>query len=89
MKSIFSAATRNVIDPAANPRFVKSAAGTWTATAPKSEYLDGEPQAMSLVLADPAKGGWKISTTDRSTLIVFLFGFPLRQAVPHPKLHQR
>lgn len=57
-------ATRNVIDPAANPRFTKGDGNTWTATAPKSEYLEGEPEELSLVLAAPGKGAWKISTAD-------------------------
>lgn len=57
-------ATRNIIDPAANPRFVKGGGNTWTATAPKSEYLDGNSEELSLVLAAPGKGAWKISTTE-------------------------
>jgi thiol:disulfide interchange protein DsbD len=57
-------ATRNVIDPAAKLRFERSAAGTWTATAPKSEYFEGEPAKLRLVLATPGKGAWKISTAD-------------------------
>lgn len=57
-------ATRNIIDPAANPRFTKGDGNTWTATAPKSEYLEGQPEELSLVLAAPAKGAWKISTAE-------------------------
>ena len=57
-------ATGNVIDPSAKPRFAKAAGGTWTASAPKSEYLDGEPGDLSLVLTAPGKGAWKISTSD-------------------------
>lgn len=55
-------ATRNFIDPAANPRFMKGDGNTWTATAPKSEYLADEPKELSLVLAAPGNGAWKIST---------------------------
>lgn len=56
--------TRNVIDPAAKPLFTKNDGNTWTATAPKSEYLQGEPKELSLVLAAPEKGAWKISTAE-------------------------
>lgn len=57
-------ATRNIINPAANPRFSKGGDNTWTATAPKSEYLEGEPKELTLLLAAPGKGAWKISTAD-------------------------
>jgi thiol:disulfide interchange protein DsbD len=57
-------ATRNIIDPAANPRFSKREGNTWIATAPKSEYLDGKPTELSLVLAAPGNGAWIISTAD-------------------------
>jgi DsbC/DsbD-like thiol-disulfide interchange protein len=56
--------TRNIIAPSANPRFSKGDGNTWTATAPKSEYLDGKPKELSLLLAAPGKGAWKVSTAD-------------------------
>jgi DsbC/DsbD-like thiol-disulfide interchange protein len=57
-------ATRNVIDPSANTRFIKGEGNIWRTTAPKSEYLDGEPKDLRLVLTAPGKGAWKISTAD-------------------------
>lgn len=57
-------ATRNVIAPAANLRFSKGEGNTWTATAPKSEYLEGEPKQLTLVLAAPGKGAWKIYSAE-------------------------
>jgi DsbC/DsbD-like thiol-disulfide interchange protein len=55
-------ATRNILDPAATPQFAKQPdSSTWTATAPKDEYLDGEPKEFAIVLYSPGKGAWKIS----------------------------
>ena len=44
--------TPNVIDPAAVIRFAKSEKH-WTAEVAKSEYLNGEPKELALILADP------------------------------------
>ncbi len=58
--------TRNVIDPAAKPRFTiqRSSLPIFTATAPKSEYLEGEPKELTLVLSIPGKDAWKVSSVE-------------------------
>lgn len=55
--------TRNIIDPSSKPHFTAqlSSLPTWVATAKKSEYLDGQPTELTLVLSDPEKGAWKVS----------------------------
>jgi DsbC/DsbD-like thiol-disulfide interchange protein len=57
-------ATRNVISPAAQPAFAKNPAapGTWIAKAAKSEYLDGKPEGLALVLANKSGAAWTLST---------------------------
>jgi DsbC/DsbD-like thiol-disulfide interchange protein len=61
-KLAFFPATRNIIDPAAEPVFEKvpTAPNTWRATAPKSEYLDGTPDVLTAVLAD-GETSWILS----------------------------
>ena len=56
--------TRNVIDPAAEPRFSALAASpqTWRATAPKSEYLEGQPESLTLVLSSQGQPPVLVST---------------------------
>lgn len=56
--------TRNVIDPSAKPFFEKESdkVDTWISTAAKSEYLDGTPKELSIVLVSSGGGIWKIST---------------------------
>lgn len=56
--------TRDVIDPSAKPIFVKvdDKRDTWTATAPKSEYIDGTPNKLSLVIVDATGKAWQVST---------------------------
>jgi len=54
-------ATRNIIDPAAKPVFVKSGA-SWKFSAPKSEYLEGKIEALTLILVSPDKKAWELST---------------------------
>lgn len=58
-------ATRNIIAPAAEPRFTKNlnSPGTWTATAPKNEYLEGHPTELTVVLAGKAGAAWSVSTS--------------------------
>ncbi len=53
--------TRNIIDPAAKPVFVKSGA-SWKFSAPKSEYLEGKIEALTLILVSPDKKAWELST---------------------------
>ena len=55
---------RNVIDPSSTPTFVKDVekAETWTAIAPKSEYLDGAPDSISLVLVDSSGKAWFVTS---------------------------
>lgn len=57
-------ATPDVIDPAANPSFRKSPTtpNTWIATAPKSEYLDGTPESLKLVLRNEDGTSYQISS---------------------------
>ena len=57
-------ATRNVLTPSAKPTFGKhdSSPDTWTTTAPKSEYLEGTPKTLTLVLVDAAGKAWTVST---------------------------
>ncbi len=60
-------ATRNVIDPAAKPTFKEDpdSPNTWRARALTSEYLNGMPESISLVLANGDKGPFVISTPTR------------------------
>lgn len=57
-------ATPDVIDPAAKPSFRKSPTTphTWIATAPKSEYLSGTPENLTLVLKDKDGTSYEISS---------------------------
>ena len=59
--------TRNVIDPSAKSVFGKDAsnANTWVTTAPKSEYLDGTPDSLSLVLVDADGKAWVVYTATK------------------------
>ena len=57
-------ATPEVVDPAAEIRFVAKGA-EWTAGVPKSEYLTGPPQALKLVIAQAGEAG-PISLTWRA-----------------------
>ena len=56
--------TRNVIDPSSKPAFVKDTdkEGAWKTSAPKSEYLDGAPETVSLVLVDPSGKAWSVTS---------------------------
>lgn len=54
-------ATQNIINPAAKPAFAK-AGDSWKLSAPKSEYLEGKIDALTLVLATSDKKAWEIST---------------------------
>lgn len=57
-------ATRNVVAPAAEPRFAKSpdSPRTWIATAAKSEYLEGNPAELTVILSNKAGAAWSAST---------------------------
>ncbi len=56
--------TRNILAPSAKPTFEKDSnkPNTWTATAPISEYLDGNPDTPSIVLVDTDGKAWSISS---------------------------
>lgn len=57
--------TRNFIAPSSKPAFVKDGekADTWTLSAPKSEYLEGTPETLSLVLVGKTGKAWAVSST--------------------------
>lgn len=60
--------TPDTVDTAAPIDFKEDSKtpGTWTATVPKSEYLSGEPEAMTLVIATEGKDGkalWEITSS--------------------------
>lgn len=59
---------RDFLDPSSEPVFKKDAGtpSTWTASAPKSEYFDEEPETLSLVLVGDDGKAWKISTSPQS-----------------------
>lgn len=56
--------TRNVTDPSSKPVISKNGENqnTWITSAPKSEYLDGMPDALSVVLVHTDGNSWIISS---------------------------